>query len=159
SLRKHHGPSSLEPDYAMVLSYHAPLERELLSRLRDRGYAARLFSLLPQLRRQDLYARPLVQILTNRDPLPVDAAAPHRSLAHPRTATVAAQVIGRAGAAASQHKDALVAATRAYREAWLAEYRRLVHGEKHRLGELEAPYLALLWACARLDVGADELVA
>ncbi|MCY1066683.1 HEAT repeat domain-containing protein [Nannocystis sp. RBIL2] len=159
SLRKHHGPDSLEPDYAMVLSYHAPLERELLSRLRDRGDVVRLFSLLPKLRRQDLYMGPLVQILTNRDPLPIDAAAPHLSLAHPRTAMVAAQVIGRAGAKAAKHKDALIAATKAYREAWLAEYRRLVHGESHRLGELEGPYLALLWACARLDVGGDELVA
>ena len=159
SLRTHHGPDSLEPDYAMVLGFHAPLERELLSRLRDKGDALRLFALLPKLQRQDLYQAPLVQILTNRDPLPVDAAAPHLGLAHPRTAMVAAQVIGRAGAAASKHRDALVAATKAYREAWLAEYRRLVHGEKHRLGELEGPYLALLWACGRLDVGADELVA
>ncbi|MCY1055992.1 HEAT repeat domain-containing protein [Nannocystis sp. SCPEA4] len=159
SLRKHHGPDSLEPDYAMVLSYHAPLERELLNRLRDRGDVVRLFSLLPKLRRQDLYMGPLVQILTNRDPLPIDAAAPHLGLAHPRTAMVAAQVIGRAGAKANKHKDALIAATKAYREAWLTEYRRLVHGETHRLGELEGPYLALLWACARLDVGGDELVA
>ncbi|MDC0717764.1 HEAT repeat domain-containing protein [Nannocystis bainbridge] len=159
SLRKHHGPDSLEPDYAMVLSYQAPLERELLNRLRDRGDVVRLFSLLPLLRRQDLYMGPLVQILTNRDPLPIDAAAPHLSLAHPRTAMVAAQVIGRAGVKAAKHKDALIAATKAYREAWLGEYRRLVHGETHRLGELEGPYLALLWACARLDVGGDELVA
>ncbi|HEY8379914.1 MAG TPA: HEAT repeat domain-containing protein, partial [Nannocystis sp.] len=159
SLRKHHGPDSLEPDYAMVLSYHAPLERELLARLRDRGDPVRLFSLLPKLRRQDLYLAPLVQILTNRDPLPVDAAAPHLGLAHPRTAMVAAQVIGRAGKAAAKHEAALVAATRAYREAWLGEYRRLVHGETHRLGELGEPYRALLWACARLDVGGDELVA
>ena len=159
SLRKLDGADSLEPDYVFLQAQQPNLEKDTLERLRKKGDPARLLELLPRVKRAE-YRAAIVQILLTRTPLPVDAAAPQLGSAHPAVASVAAEIVGRGGAAAAKaHGKRLAEVTRAAREAWLAEFARLVDGKPNRLDELQPAYRSALWACGRLDVAPDELVA
>ena len=158
SLRKLWGADSLEPDYVFLQAAKADLEKDTLERLRKRGDPTRLIAILPEIKVPHTYLAPVVRILLGS--ANVDAAAPHLGSVHPRVASVAAEIVGRAGKpAAKAHGKRLTEVTKANREAWLAEYARRCDGKTNRLDEVTPPYRAALWACGRLDVAADELVA
>ena len=167
SLKHRYGPDSLEPDYLLMESCVGGLDEhdEALDRLRQSGDVGRLLETLSRIHEDNIddLAPKLVAIVLSRDPLPVDDAATMLSADAAQIGAVAAQIVGRAGAdAAKKHGKALAAATKATRERWEATWADFTanrEGARDKLRELEDMYRRQLWACARLKVGADELLA
>jgi ParB family chromosome partitioning protein len=164
SLRHFDGPDSLEPDYVLLGAALAGIGEGAVERLREKGDAARILALLPKIRsdNEDAYLRPLVAALLTREPLPVDAAAASVESVYERVASVAAQILSRAGrAAAKAHGKAVAAAVRKAAEAW-QKARADVEGgriEREALGPSTDRYRRLIEAAGKLEVGAEEAIA
>ncbi len=121
SLRRWEPEDSLEPDYVLLGAASPGIGGPVVERLKERGDPARILALLPKIQAGNVgrYLAPLAASLLGRDPLPVEAAAAGIESEHERVVTVAAQILGRAGKAASKaHGPAVVAALRRAAEAW-----------------------------------------
>jgi HEAT repeat protein len=168
SLRKLFGPDSLEPDYIFAQCEQRNLEPDTLERLSQKGDSGRLLELLAKIpeRNEESVRRPLILSLLSRSPLPVEEAARFLEGPDPHTAEVAAQVLGRAGKSmAKRHGTALVQGTARARREWHELNARLQQvpepdpGQEARRAGLEEWWCRALWACGRLEVGAEELLA
>jgi len=165
SLRHVYGPDSLEPDYLMMKADVGTLEEhdEALQRLRERGDASRLMQVLAEIPGPNAaeIVPDLVAILLSRDPLPVTDAADMLQSTQARTASVAAQIIGRAGPEDSAaHRDDLVAATAKAREDWRSTWKDFVanrEGAGEKLDDIETRYRRMVWACGQVQAGASEI--
>ena len=164
SLRRIYGPESLEPDYILVQSEFTWLDAQegMIKRLRERGDAARLLEVLPKINgeAEAEFLAPLVTALLSREPLPVDDVAGLLGSDETRTATVAAQIVGRAGKEAASHGDTLVAATEKAHTQWLDARKLVLSNQRHGaaiLSGVTERYKLLVWACGRLEVGFDAI--
>lgn len=166
SLRRIFGPDSLEADYVLVQSEFTWLEAQegMIKRLREKGDAARLLEVLPRISEEaeDEFLAPLVTALLSREPLPVDDVAGLLGSDEVRTATVAAQIVGRAGKSAARHGDTLVAATEKAHGQWLEARKLVLSNQRHGQAMLDGTterYKLLVWACGRLEVGFDAIAS
>jgi ParB family chromosome partitioning protein len=165
SLRQWDPPDVLDPDYVTLGAALPGLGGDVvLARIRDRGDPARILAALPRIQavNADRYLGSLVSILMTRDPLPVEAAAASLDSPHERVVSAAAQILGRAGRAASPaHGEALTAALRKAAESW-QKVRADVQAGRAASAAL-APdtdrLRRLLDAAGKLEVGAVEVVA
>ncbi len=163
SLRRIHGEDSLEPDYVLVTSRYSWLDEqdETVSRLRERGDAARILELLPRIHEdnEDAFFKPLVTALLARTPLPVDSVAGLMASGEDRTATVAAQIVGRGGNT-KDHGEAARAGVEVAHAGWeeaVARSRAGRRGAAAALATATARYKMAVWVSGRLEVGASAL--
>ncbi len=161
SLRRWEPEGSIEPDYALLGAALANLGGEVIPRLRERGDAARILALLPRIQaaNEGNYVGPLVTALLTRDPLPVEAAAASLDSPHERVVAAAAQMLGRAGKAASKaHGKAVTAALRKASDAWQKERADVDRGRATlvALAPHTERYLRLLEAAGKLEIGAGR---
>lgn len=162
SLRRLCGPDSLEPDYAILRGRHSSPEPDTLTRLGQRGDPGRLMDLLAKIgdNRRDV-ASALTEALLSRSPPPLAEAGERLAGDDDAQGTLAARVLGRAGAAASAQATALAAATTKILDLW-----RQAQVDEGRNGPLASRAEALtgrvrwlLWACGRAGVGEAEVIA
>lgn len=166
SLRKIYGPDALEPDYALVQCRYTWLDEQddTIKRLRERGDARKILEVLPRIQEScvDEFLKPLVTALLSRDPLPVDDVVGLLASEQVRTATVAAQIVGRAGLEASAHGATLVSAIESTDTQWQDARKRAAArqpGAAKILADATERYRLLVWAAGRLQVGLDALIA
>ncbi len=165
SARKVFGLESLEPDYAALQNEDAESLDDfdlILERIQERGEAARLFEILPKCPED---VRPSLQeCLLNRAEPPVAAAKTAIGGPDAATTTLAARLLGRAGADAQDAAPAVEAALVRWRVAW--EKQRLVAPAKSArdsddddLADRLTPCLqALVWAAGRLGAAGKVLI-
>ncbi len=163
SLRRWEPADSLEPDYALLGAELANLGGQVVERLRERGDPARILALLPrvQLENEDAYLGPLVAALLARDPLPVEAAAASVDSPHERVVAAAAQILARAGKAASKaHGKAVAAALHKAAEAWQKERADVDRGRstEDALAPHTERYRRLVEAAGKLEIAAGDVV-
>jgi ParB family chromosome partitioning protein len=155
------GMDSLEPDYALLQSGEA--ERFSLveqvegaaARVCERGEPGRIFGVLA--RCGDEIWQMLATALLNRPELPVAEALAALDGAAPRTAGLAARILGRAGKTAPR----LVEALRKVRESWEKRRAKSVQEEfdDDQVDTLTVGLCDLVWAAGRLGIARDELIA
>lgn len=161
SLRALDGPEALEPDYVLLRARFGGLEERTVQRLKERGDPGRILDLLPRIPANlaGVTLGPLVAALLSRDPLPVKEAAARLGSPHERIAAVSAQILGRAGAAASKaHGAALVGALQKALAAWI-KARADVDRGKDELGPHTERARRMIAAAGKLSVGAEEVIA
>ncbi len=160
SLRLLVGPDSLEPDYAVMRGQHNSPEPDTLTRLGERGDAARILDLLSEIDagRASHVSVPLSQALLSRDPAPVEAALSRLDAPHDATGALAARIVGRASSA---DPKPLLATTGRIFARWSS-----AREDSQRGGPLaeQLPSLTerlgwLLWAAGRHGAGEAELIA
>jgi len=163
SLRRWDPVDSIEPDYALLGAALPDVGDRVVERLRERGDPARILALLPRVQpaNEDRYLAPLVAALLAREPLPVEAAAASIDSPHERVVAAAAQILARAGKAASKaHGKAVTAALHKAAEAWQKERADVDRGRS--TGAALAPhterYRRLLEAAGKLEIAAAEVV-
>jgi ParB family chromosome partitioning protein len=164
SLRRWEQPDSLEPDYVLLGATLGGLGGDVVERLRERGDAARILSLLPKIQpaNEGAYLRPLVAALLARDPLPIEAAAAHLESPHERVVAAAAQIVARGGkAAAKAHGKAVASALRKAAEAWQKARADIDRGRATwaELAPATERYRRLVEAAGKLETGAEEIIA
>jgi ParB family chromosome partitioning protein len=163
-LRRWDEPDSLEPDYVLLGAGLGGLGGPVVERLRERGDPARILAALPRIQapNQGPYTGPLVAALLARDPLPVEAAAASVDSPHESVVAAAAQILARAGKAASKtHGKAVAAALRKAAEAWQKTRAEVQAGRstEAQLAPQTERYRRLVDAAGKLEVGADEVIA
>ncbi|MFN3202621.1 MAG: HEAT repeat domain-containing protein [Bradymonadia bacterium] len=165
ALRTQYGAESLEPDYIFIQSPFDDLEEDTLKRLCERGEAGRLLKVLPKINEDytEEYVPPLVNALLTRDPAPVAEAVEALGASHDRTVEVAARILGRVGEGKKHGKAVTEAATQSL-TLWSDRYQRLSaarsgqHQHRQALSQLTDRLSWLLWACGRLEAGAEVLI-
>lgn len=165
SLRKIYDADSLEPDYILVQSSFNWLEaqKNTIERLRDRGDVKRILEILPKIKEQnnDKFLKPLVTALMSRSPLPVDEVVELLSSDETRTATVAAQIVGRAGKDAAAHADRVTAALAKAHTDWMTTYAQAQSrrpGARAKLGQISERYKLLVWTASRVEVSLEMII-
>ena len=160
SLRRLVGPDSLEPDYAIMRGQHNSPEPDTLTRLGERGDAARILDLLAEIEgaRAARVGVPLAQALLSRDPAPVEAALTRLDAANDATGALAARIVGRASSA---DPAPLIETARRIFERWTAAAEDLARGGPlaAQLPSLTTRLGWLLWAAGRHRAGEAELIA
>ncbi len=163
SLRRRHGPDSLEPDYVFIQSFIDDLEEHTLKRLCDQGEAARLLDVLPKVHRrcEGIFYEPLVAALLRRTPPPVSEAAAALGSRYAKTVRVAARIIGRVPSEAASHKDEVASALSGAAADWAEAHERLLAPDRtaapSELADIAARLTALLYACERLETGEEAI--
>lgn len=165
SLRKIYGPDSLETDYILVTARFNYLDEQdkTIERLREKGDPARILEVLPRIQSQneEKFLKPLVAMLLGMDPLPIDDVADLLKSTETRTASVAAQIIGRAGKLALKHADTLTEALSGAHDQYMETWDGFIARKKNaraKLIDIASRYRLLLWATGRLEIGLDEVV-
>lgn len=163
-LRHQYGPDSLEPDYIIVTAEQSGFDasEDTLDRLREQGDVTRILEVLPKIHEDNRseYYEPLVQALLSKEPLPIAEAAGLVDSDDGRTASVAARILGRAGADASKHKKAVEAAVTSAHEQWQSAYDDFLanrSGARERLDNVSLSYRWLVWACGQLEAAAPAI--
>jgi ParB family chromosome partitioning protein len=157
SSRRVFGPDSLEPDYAALQNEIVEMFDDcdtILERVRDRGEPSRIFEILPVCSTDTCES--LKGCLLNRKDLPIVEAKQAIESPDAFTTSLAAHILGRAGANAADASKAVVAAISRWQSAW--DKKRV----RHVIG-LRMPYVAddletaltpclqsLVWATGRL---------
>ena len=166
SARRVFGPDSLEPDYAALQGASARNLDEfafIIERVQEQGDPTRIFAILPGCSppiRSDL-----ANCLLNRADPPVLAASGVLDSPDASIATLAAQLLGRAGPAAQGSARALASALDRWRIAW--EEARVAEnpgvrrqGGAGHLAEVLTPCVrGLTWAAGRVGVADAALAA
>jgi ParB family chromosome partitioning protein len=156
------GPGALEPAYAALRNEDAAsLDDfdELLALVRDRGEPRRVFEILPAC--ADDVREALATGLLGRAELPVAEARSALGSPDPRTAGVAARVLGRAGPGAADAGPALAEALARWLGVW-REKRRAYDDATPGMGEgpeVQACLRRLVWAAGRLGEAVAAVAA
>ena len=164
--RRVFGPDSLEPDYATLGNPNARWLDDfdqVIERVQGRGDPARIFAILPKC--PDEARADVAGCLLNRVEPPILAARGALDSPDAAIATLAAQLLGRAGPAARDSAGALASALGRWRAAWEEARAAENLGAQHRSGAgqlagvLTPCVRGLTWAAGRVGVEDDALAA
>jgi ParB family transcriptional regulator, chromosome partitioning protein len=162
SARKLWGEASLDPDYALLQNPEAESVddvEDLLKRVCERGEPRRLFEVLAH-SPADIQ-EPIATSLLNRPVPPLAEAEAAIGSNEPRTARLAAQILGRAGTKAAGAGKGLETALQRWQSIWDERRRQMIQRNQRDedLGNKITPCLqSLVWAAGRLGVGRDALL-
>lgn len=184
--RKLFGAKSLEPNYAVLQNpaffISSPIQQAILDRLCEEGEASRLMETFFRIKPE--FQQPIASALLKRKTLPLKEAAAaigtppsnpedatsithYPGIATIRTSTLqtsivelAAHILGRAGAEASQFGESIEAAISAWREKW-EELRSApaLNPVYHPVQGLTGCLKRLMWAAGRMGAAPKELMS
>ncbi|MBX2799198.1 MAG: HEAT repeat domain-containing protein [Myxococcales bacterium] len=153
SLRRLLGTESLEADYAYMTAARWVAEEDTIARLRERGDASRILDALADPACQDGFVEPLLMGLASREPLPLEAALSKLGDARPKAGTLAARLVGRAGALDEAQRTTLRQAASMSLDDWEARRQR----DENLVAATERVRW-MLWAAVKQGAGSELIV-
>jgi ParB family chromosome partitioning protein len=167
--RRHFGPDSLEPDYALLrnpeLEYTYEAKEQALERVGKKGEPARILEVHEATRDSDVREK-LTHLLINQATIPAAVLVKALGGREIETAALAARLLVRGGDAKAPG-DAFESALIAWRKRWDEEQKKATAAgddddeddDDNPLAKLTTGLRSLVWAAGRLGVARDELIA
>ena len=153
------GAETLEAARVLITAQRGDLEgqNKVLEVMAKHADAGLILEMLDEVHpnNQSRFAQPLIAMVLNSDPLPVAQVAPLLGSEQARTASIAAQIVGRAGKGAVAHEADLKRALGLNRERYLKAWERDNQSQIQAIAPL---YALLLWAAGRMERAIDEVV-
>lgn len=160
--RRHFGPDSLEPDYALLRNPEADSTYEAkdqaMERIGKRGDPVRLLEVHAAVSDPEIQQQ-LTHFLINQARISAPALLQALGGQNIATAALAARLLVRQGEAKAVEKP-FETALLAWRKRWDEERKRVLAGRNEEdLDKLTSGLRALVWAGGRLGIARDELIA
>lgn len=153
------GAESLEAAMILITAQRSDLDGQdkILGIMREHADAGMILSVLDEVHpnNQTQFVQPLIAMILNTDPLPVAEVAPLLGSEQAKTASIAAQIVGRAGKDAGAYEGEITRALTLNHERYINAWER---DNQSKIQTIAPLYALLLWAAGRMERGLDEII-